>query len=224
MRLPCRQVIFNTMSNFRHFVYNNERGKFQITSHEQTAMTKTLDRRVRRSRRLLADALLELIVEKGYDAVTIQEVADRADLNRATFYLHFDGKEDLLVAGLEERFDELVATMNLVAAGEPVWENPAHDLLLFRHVAEHAPVYKALLGDRGLGWVMHRVIGYIAREVERELAHDVPGGRGSLRPCRSSPTSPPALSLGLLPGGWPMTCPTAPRRWRASPTGCVYMG
>jgi AcrR family transcriptional regulator len=141
-------------------------------------MTDTLDRRVRRSRRLLADALLELIVEKGYEAVTVQEIADRADLNRATFYLHFDGKEDLLVAGLEERFDELVATMNQVAAGEPVWENPAHDLLLFRHVAENAAVYKALIGDRGLGWVMHRVIGYIAREVERELAQDVSLGMG----------------------------------------------
>lgn len=139
-------------------------------------MSQTLDRRVRRSRRQLADALLELIVEKGYDAVTVQEVADRADLNRATFYLHFDGKEDLLVAGLEERFDELVATMNRVATGEPVWENPAHDLLLFRHVAENAAVYKALIGDRGLGWVMHRVIGYIAREVERELTQDVPAG------------------------------------------------
>ncbi len=139
-------------------------------------MTDTLDRRVRRSRRLLADALLELIVEKGYEAVTVQEIADRADLNRATFYLHFDGKEELLVTGLEERFDELVATMNRVATGEPVWENPAHDLLLFRHVADNAAVYKALIGDRGLGWVMHRVIGYIAREVERELTQDVPLG------------------------------------------------
>ena len=117
-----------------------------------------------------------MIVEKGYDAVTVQEIADRADLNRATFYLHFDGKEDLLVAGLEERFDELVSTMNQVSAAEPVWENPAHDLLLFRHVAENAAVYKALIGDRGLGWVMHRVIGYIAREVERELAQDMPPG------------------------------------------------
>lgn len=143
---------------------------------EQTTMTDTLDRRVRRSRRLLADALLELIVEKGYEAVTVQEIADRADLNRATFYLHFDGKEELLVTGLEERFDELVATMNRVATGEPVWENPAHDLLLFRHVADNAAVYKALIGDRGLGWVMHRVIGYIAREVERELTQDVPLG------------------------------------------------
>jgi AcrR family transcriptional regulator len=139
-------------------------------------MTENTDRRVRRSRRLLADALLELIVAKGYDAVTVQEIADRADLNRATFYLHFNSKEELLVAGLEERFDELVATMNQVAATEPVWENPAHDLLLFRHVAENAAIYKALIGDHGLGWVMHRVIGYIAREVERELVQDLPEG------------------------------------------------
>ena len=53
------------------------------------------DRRVNRTRRLLREALLALIMEEGYDAVTIEEITDRADLGRTTFYLHYRDKEDL---------------------------------------------------------------------------------------------------------------------------------
>ncbi|MCB0141244.1 MAG: helix-turn-helix transcriptional regulator, partial [Caldilineaceae bacterium] len=59
-------------------------------------MAKTVDRRVRRSRKLLGEALLELVVEKPFGDITVQDIADRADMNRATFYLHFQSKEELL--------------------------------------------------------------------------------------------------------------------------------
>src|SRR5689334_24059575 len=60
------------------------------------------DRRVRRTRRLLREALLALVAEKGYDRVTVQDVLDRADVGRATFYAHFRDKDDLLVSGFDE--------------------------------------------------------------------------------------------------------------------------
>lgn len=50
---------------------------------------KQLDRRVRRTRRALQDSLTSLILEKGYDAVTVEDITDRADLGRTTFYLHY---------------------------------------------------------------------------------------------------------------------------------------
>lgn len=137
---------------------------------------EVIDRRVRRSRRRLADALLELIVEEGYDAITIQEIADRADVNRATFYLHFSSKEALLLAALRERFDELVAMMDAVAPTEPPWSNEAYDRLLFDHVAEHAALYRVLLGDHGLGLVIHQVIAYIAQVIDRDLREQMPVG------------------------------------------------
>lgn len=137
---------------------------------------EVLDRRVRRSRRQLADALLELIVEQGYDAITIQAIADRADVNRATFYLHFSSKEELLLAALRERFDELVAMMDAVAPPEPPWSNEAYDRLLFEHIAEHAALYRALLGERGLGLVIHQVIAYIAQVIDRDLREQMPEG------------------------------------------------
>lgn len=55
------------------------------------------DRRVQRTRELLRSALMQLIDEKGYDAVTIQDITERANLGRTTFYLHYQSKDDLLV-------------------------------------------------------------------------------------------------------------------------------
>lgn len=59
-------------------------------------MAKT-DRRVQRTRALLQKTLIELIRERGYDAVTIQDIADRADVGRTTFYLHYGSKDELFV-------------------------------------------------------------------------------------------------------------------------------
>lgn len=68
-----------------------------------------LDRRVRRTRRRLKEALLELIDRKPYDSITVQEICDLADTGRSTFYDHFESKEDLLFAGLERHLLEMVA-------------------------------------------------------------------------------------------------------------------
>ena len=60
-------------------------------------MTKT-DRRVQRTRELLESALIELIGERGYDAITIQDIVDRANVGRTTFYMHYSGKEKLFMS------------------------------------------------------------------------------------------------------------------------------
>src|SRR3954469_23951916 len=75
------------------------------------------DRRVRRTRRLLREALLALVLEKGYEAVTVQDVLDRADVGRATFYAHFRDKDDLLISGADELRESLRLQMaSFVAA------------------------------------------------------------------------------------------------------------
>src|SRR5689334_21361134 len=56
------------------------------------------DRRVGRTRDLLQKALLELIDERGYDAITIQDIVDRANVARATFYVHYTSKDDLFLS------------------------------------------------------------------------------------------------------------------------------
>jgi AcrR family transcriptional regulator len=70
-------------------------------------MTRKQDRRVQRTQQLLRTAMLSLIQEKGFETVSVQEIVDRANVGRATFYAHFDSKADLLASG----FDGLRASL-----------------------------------------------------------------------------------------------------------------
>src|SRR6186713_2598586 len=87
------------------------------------------DRRVSRTRRALKEALTDLILEKGYEAVTVQHVIDRADVGRSTFYAHFLDKDDLLMA--------ILADLEMPGPDTTEWkpDDPAFDwtLQLFRH-------------------------------------------------------------------------------------------
>jgi AcrR family transcriptional regulator len=130
-----------------------------------------LDRRVRRTRRRLRDALIQLILKKGYDKVTIQDITDTADLSRATFYLHYNDKDELLAGSLEEMFDELMVSVKDIMQRRKLElsdSNPP-SLPAFQHVADYAELYKSLLGDSGVSSVINRIIGYIARVTEEQF-------------------------------------------------------
>jgi AcrR family transcriptional regulator len=58
-------------------------------------------RDVQRTRRLLLNSLIDLILERGYETITVQDIIDRANVGRSTFYAHFQDKEDLLFSGFE---------------------------------------------------------------------------------------------------------------------------
>src|ERR1700750_1527068 len=69
---------------------------------------ETTDPRILRSRRMLMDALAKLLTQKEFEQISVQEIADEATLNRATFYLHYPDKSALLQAMTEFRFKELI--------------------------------------------------------------------------------------------------------------------
>src|SRR4051812_43769240 len=66
------------------------------------------DRRSERTRQLIGTALIEVMLAKGYDEITVQDILDRANVGRSTFYAHFLDKEDLLVSQLTRVLDELI--------------------------------------------------------------------------------------------------------------------
>jgi AcrR family transcriptional regulator len=107
------------------------------------------DRRVRRTRRSLRDALVGLIVERGYEKVTVQDVLDRADIGRSTFYAHYRDKEALF----EACFDDLRASLEreLAATVEsPSHDNPTRPIgVMFEHAYANQLVYQALCGRTG---------------------------------------------------------------------------
>jgi AcrR family transcriptional regulator len=78
-----------------------------------STVEETTDPRVLRSRRMLMDSLVRLLNQKEFDDLSIQEIADEAGLNRATFYLHYPDKNALLQAMTGARFRDLIARRGL---------------------------------------------------------------------------------------------------------------
>src|SRR3954469_9597785 len=92
-----------------------------------TISSQRPDRRVQRTRQVLQQAFMDVIQEKGFAATSIHDITERADLNRGTFYLHFEDKYQLLDAVMREQFHKLLAS-RLPAA--PSWNRPTVELLI----------------------------------------------------------------------------------------------
>lgn len=118
-------------------------------------MTKNIqDRRVGKTRKLLQDALIELITEQGYKSISVQDILDRANVGRSTFYAHFQDKDDLLQSCFDTLNDLLAQhTERLSSAGINPGEshNAGLPLSLFEFAAQHHRFFKALLGQETNG-------------------------------------------------------------------------
>ena len=119
-----------------------------------------LDRRVARTRRLLREALIALIQEKGFSTLTVQDITDRADINRVTFYFHYKDKEDLLYHVLNEMYSELDEKAQAAETLE-AW-NQLDALHGFQHIAEYADLYRALWSKKGMLSFLGRLIDLLA--------------------------------------------------------------
>ncbi|HEX3052038.1 MAG TPA: TetR/AcrR family transcriptional regulator [Aggregatilineaceae bacterium] len=127
---------------------------------------KRTDRRVQRTHQLLRDSLIELSLEKGYDDVTIQEITDRANLGRATFYLHYRDKDDLLLQTLQEIVDDLLQQVGPQMEGMFLRGDIAPLLTVFHHAEEHRVLYQIILQGRGASTIEHRLREYTASRSE----------------------------------------------------------
>ncbi len=125
------------------------------------------DRRIQRTRHLLRQALFTLIVERGYETITVEEITERANVGRATFYVHYKDKEELLLVCLEELFHETAATLGPIseetfqAGGKP----PAQ--LAFEHIAQHHQLYRVLFTERGAAVISLRILELLATISQR---------------------------------------------------------
>ena len=122
--------------------------------------TEQTDLRIRRTHKFLQEAMIELITEKGFEAITVGDIAERAMINRATFYRHYQDKYDLVAKIFEEAADHLMEQMRPFKK-EAGQINPAHPpeiwVQVFEHVAEHARLYRAMLGKNGSPWFAARM-------------------------------------------------------------------
>jgi len=133
---------------------------------------RTIDRRVARTRETLQRALISLILKRGYDAITVEDICEAANVGRSTFYAHYTSKDDLKRKGLEAHLREQLADRHKHALAAPGDENRSlgFSLTMFEHARDHADLHRALVGSRG-GAIAHGSIRQILSDLVRgELA------------------------------------------------------
>jgi AcrR family transcriptional regulator len=124
------------------------------------------DRRSKRSRQLIGDALVELMLERSFDAITVQDILDRADVGRSTFYAHYTDKEDLLSEQIAHVIRELDA---YTAHAGQAHGGILPSLALFRHVQEQNRLLHAFLGGHGLERYRHGFLKQVSQIVEQNI-------------------------------------------------------
>lgn len=139
------------------------------------------DRRSKRTRQLLGNALVELMLEKRYDAITVQDILDRANIGRSTFYAHYTDKEDLLLSEITNMIHQM--ELSTMEAGHKN-SGPLPSLELFRHVKQQRRLVQAFTWGRGGEFLMHtqafqeRISKFVEQKlrsfVGEEVAFSVP--------------------------------------------------
>lgn len=158
-----------------------------------------IDRRIQRTKLALRQALLELIKEKGFDAISVEEITERANLGRATFYLHYKDKEDLLLDEFREMASNRVEVLSEIPLS--IWKSTDDNmelpdghsavmplLLVFEHAAQNAELYRILLR----GGNSHR-IGIQIRQIIADSIHAIVQAR-----MQNEPPAPIEVPIELL--------------------------
>jgi AcrR family transcriptional regulator len=135
---------------------------------------RRVDRRIQRTQQLLHGALMSLVQEKGFEALTVQDIIDRADVGRATFYTHFDSKDDLLASGIERLRATLKERQREAVAGGARDDARlfAFSRDLFSHANEHRAVFRAMVGKRSgavVQLLFHKMLVDLVRDEVKQL-------------------------------------------------------
>jgi AcrR family transcriptional regulator len=133
----------------------------------------SLDRRVQRTRKLLQEALIELTIWKGFAAVTVRDITEYAEVNRATFYRHYQDKFDLLDQYAQEVYQLLDAPAEAEASTwneTRSWAQPTAGLVkMFEHVRAHARFYRVMLGENGDPAFVSKIQHYVEKRLRQFL-------------------------------------------------------
>jgi len=124
------------------------------------------DRRSQRTRQALGDALVELMTEKGYDAISIKDIIERANVGRSTFYSHYADKDELFVRQMDRVIDLMIQqTPSDARAGNPFFPS----LGLFQHIQEQWKIFKSHAWGTGIDVLTKRMQKSLSEKIEGRL-------------------------------------------------------
>jgi AcrR family transcriptional regulator len=139
-----------------------------------------MDRRIARTRSMLQRALIGLMTRKGYDAITVEEVCQEADIGRSTFYAHFTGKDHLKRSGLDDHLRAMLLEHQRAAAQRPLDGGFGFVLPFLEHARGQLDLYRALVSKGGVATTTAMLRRIVTELVRNELSSR-PAPRG-LRP------------------------------------------
>ncbi len=124
------------------------------------------DRRSQRTHRLVMSAMVELLAEKRYEAITIQDILDRAGIGRSTFYAHYFDKADVQAALMEQMLETLKEQLAQRNAGQGI----VPSLELFRHIQPHHRRFQAMVRGQAGARLWDMIQTALRRTIEQALA------------------------------------------------------
>jgi AcrR family transcriptional regulator len=129
---------------------------------------QTTDRRVRRTRRLLGEALIALALENGYENLTVQDVTDRADVGYRTFFRHYSDVDELLLDVVHETRDRLQELLEWPRPSGTVedacLEAGRNGEIIFRFVQENQDIFRVILLGRGMRFCLAPIIEHVQEQ------------------------------------------------------------
>lgn len=121
----------------------------------------------------MRDAFIELLKEKDVNSITVQEIADRADLTRATFYLHYKNKQHFISQSMEDMLNELIERVKPDLSESDTMYPPPSFLSLFEFIQEHADYFEVMLSDRGLPQFRSSLLKIVQKRIYGELLSSI---------------------------------------------------
>ncbi len=133
------------------------------------------DRRVRRTKKLLGEALIAEALEKGYKNITIQDVTKRADIGYRTFFRHYSGLDELLISIAQDRLDQIYEILDLPQLGDlsgnPMEYFQAIGRMIFQHIENNQVNIRFLLLDDSMRFVFKPIMSRAADRLEVFLSN-----------------------------------------------------
>ncbi|MCB1607667.1 MAG: TetR/AcrR family transcriptional regulator [Xanthomonadales bacterium] len=135
------------------------------------AAARQTDRRIQRTRDALRDALLALMTERGWEGTSVQDICERANVARSTFYLHYNGKDELLQGGFQslQMFLQTPADEGIVDVANGNWAGFRFSLGLIEHAYENRRLFRNMIGRRSGFPVQQRFREMVLRLIDHEL-------------------------------------------------------